>query len=72
MSELCGPGVSGECYLREGLHFAEDHFLPEIINSKTGEVLERGETGELVVTTLSKGGIPYAPLQNKGYNAPEL
>ena len=33
MSELCGPGVSGECYRREGLHFAEDHFLPEIIDS---------------------------------------
>lgn len=65
MSELCGPGVSGECYLREGLHFAEDHFLPEIINSKTGEVLERGETGELVVTTLSKEGIPMLRYRTK-------
>ena len=65
MSELCGPGVSGECYLREGLHFAEDHFLPEIINSKTGEVLERGETGELVVTTLSKEGIPLLRYRTK-------
>ena len=65
MSELCGPGVSGECYRREGLHFAEDHFLPEIIDSKTGEVLERGATGELVVTTLSKEGIPLLRYRTK-------
>ena len=65
MSELCGPVVSGECYRREGLHFAEDHFLPEIIDSKTGEVLERGATGELVVTTLSKEGIPLLRYRTK-------
>lgn len=65
MSELCGPGVSGECYLRDGLHFAEDHFLPEVIDSKTGEVLERGATGELVVTTLSKEGIPLLRYRTK-------
>ena len=65
MSELCGPRVSGERYRREGLHFAEDHFLPEIIDSKTGEVLERGATGELVVTTLSKEGIPLLRYRTK-------
>ena len=58
MSELVGPGVSGECTERCGLHFNEDCFLPEIIDPQTGEVLEPGETGELVITTLAKEGIP--------------
>ncbi len=58
MSELTGPGVSGECHLRCGLHFAEDHFIPEIIDPKTEEVLPPGERGELVVTTLSKEALP--------------
>ena len=58
MSELMGPGVSGECEYRCGLHFAEDHFIPEIINPNTGEVLPEGESGELVITTLTKEGIP--------------
>ena len=58
MSELTGPGVAGECHLRCGLHVAEDHFIPEIIDPKTGEVLPEGESGELVVTTLSKEALP--------------
>ncbi len=58
MSELMGPGVSGECEYRCGLHFAEDHFLPEIIDPTTCEVLPEGESGELVITTLTKEGIP--------------
>lgn len=58
MSELMGPGVAGECEHRCGLHFAEDHFLPEIIDPATGEVLPEGESGELVVTTPTKEGIP--------------
>ena len=65
MSELMGPGVSGECEYRCGLHFAEDHFLPEIINSETGEVLPHGEKGELVVTTLTKEGIPLLRYRTK-------
>lgn len=65
MSELMGPGVSGECEYRCGLHFAEDHFLPEIINSETGEVLPRGEKGELVITTLTKEGIPMLRYRTK-------
>ncbi len=65
MSELMGPGVSGECVERDGLHFAEDHFLPEIINSKTGEKLGAGEEGELVVTTLTKEGIPMLRYRTK-------
>jgi len=53
-----GPGVSGECEYRCGLHFAEDHFIPEIIDPGTCEVLPEGESGELVITTLTKEGIP--------------
>ena len=65
MSELMGPGVSGECHLRDGLHFAEDHFLPEIIDPQTGEPLPAGESGELVITTLTKEGIPMLRYRTK-------
>ncbi len=58
LTEIIGPGVSGECEVFSGLHFNEDHFLPEIIDPKTGEVLPDGETGELVITTLTKQGQP--------------
>ncbi len=58
MSELIGPGVSGECEERDGLHFCEDYFYPEIVNPETLEPHEEGETGELLVTTLTKEGIP--------------
>ena len=54
MSELMGPGVSGECQYREGMHINEDHFLAEIIDSSTLEVLPKGSQGELVITTLTK------------------
>ncbi len=65
MSELMGPGVSGECVERNGLHFAEDHFLPEIIDSETGARKDAGEEGELVVTTLTKEGIPMLRYRTK-------
>ncbi len=58
LSELNGPGMSGECTERAGLHICEDHFLCEIIDPDTGEVLPEGSTGELVVTNLTKRGIP--------------
>ncbi|HHU83813.1 MAG TPA: phenylacetate--CoA ligase [Clostridiales bacterium] len=58
MSELMGPGVSGECRERNGLHFCEDFFIPEIVDSETLEVKDKGEVGELLVTTLCKEGIP--------------
>ncbi|MCX7615035.1 MAG: phenylacetate--CoA ligase [Clostridiales bacterium] len=58
MSELIGPGVSGECKLRCGQHIAEDHFFAEIINPETGENVPDGEYGELVVTTLTKEAFP--------------
>ena len=65
MSELMGPGVSGECEERDGMHINEDHFLAEIINSETGEVLPKGSTGELVITTLTKEGIPMLRYRTK-------
>ena len=65
MTELGGPGVSGDCRARGGMHFAEDHFLPEIINSETGERLGENEVGELVVTTLSKRGMPVLRYRTK-------
>lgn len=65
MSELFGPGLSGECTERDGLHISEDHFLCEIINPVTGDVLEEGDTGELVVTTLTKEGMPMLRYRTK-------
>lgn len=65
MSELIGPGVSGECSLRCGMHFNEDHFYPEIINPETGDVLPEGEKGELVITTLSKQALPVLRYRTK-------
>jgi phenylacetate-CoA ligase len=59
LSEIVGPGVAIECYQeRHGLHIAEDHFYPEVIDPKTGERLGPGEMGELVLTTLSKAAMP--------------
>ena len=58
MSELCGPGVSGECTELCGMHVNEDWFIPEVINPKTGEVLPPGEHGELVITCLGKEALP--------------
>lgn len=65
MSELMGPGVSGECAQRDGMHIAEDHFIPEIIDAESGAVLPRGSTGELVVTTISKEGFPVLRYRTK-------
>ena len=58
LSETGGPGMSGECRERNGLHINEDFFYCEIIDPDTEEVLPPGSTGELVVTTLTKEGIP--------------
>ncbi|HKM03342.1 MAG TPA: phenylacetate--CoA ligase [Lachnospiraceae bacterium] len=58
MSELIGPGVSGECEFLCGMHINEDHFIPEIINAQTGEILPIGETGELVITCITKEALP--------------
>jgi len=58
LSEVIGPGVSVECPQHDGLHIFEDHFIPEIIDPETGEKLEEGKTGELVLTTLTREATP--------------
>ncbi|MEA2090160.1 MAG: phenylacetate--CoA ligase [Thermoproteota archaeon] len=58
LSEIIGPGVCVECTEHDGLHLYEDHFLPEIIDPATGEKVEEGETGELVLTTLTRETTP--------------
>ena len=65
MSELMGPGVSGECEYMDGMHINEDYFIPEIIDPKTGEVLPTGEKGELVVTCIYKEGLPLIRYRTK-------
>jgi len=58
LSEIVGPGVAGECLCKKGMHIFEDHFIPEIINPETGEVLPQGEKGELVLTNIVQEAIP--------------
>ena len=59
LSEVIGPGVANECVeTKDGLHIWEDHFYPEIIDPASGTVLPDGERGELVLTTLTKQGMP--------------
>jgi len=59
LSEVIGPGVAAECIeTKDGLTIWEDHFYPEIIDPETGNVLPDGETGELVITSLTKEGMP--------------
>lgn len=59
LSEVIGPGVAIECHeAKNGLHIFEDHFIPEIINPATGEVLPYGQIGELVFTSITKEAFP--------------
>jgi len=58
LSEVMGPGVAGECLDRSGMHIAEDHFIAEIIDPQSGEVLPSGEVGELVLTSIHKQAFP--------------
>ncbi len=58
LSEVCGPGVACNCYVQNGLHIQEDHFIPEIIDPDTGEILPDGESGELVFTCITKEALP--------------
>jgi phenylacetate-CoA ligase len=58
LSEIIGPGVSSECSCKSGLHVFEDHFVPEIINPETLEVLPPGEKGEIVFSTITKEAFP--------------
>jgi len=58
LSEIIGPGVAVECEEKNGLHIFEDHFIAEIINPESGEVLPGGQQGELVLTTITKEALP--------------
>jgi len=58
LSEVLGPGVSGECLERKGLHISEDHFLVEVIDPETLQPVPSGQKGELVITTLTKEAFP--------------
>ncbi len=85
LSEIIGPGVAVECPGKEGLHLWADHFLPEIIDPNTGEVLGEDQDGELVLTTLTKKAMPliryrtgditsitYQPCPHCGRTAPRI
>jgi phenylacetate-CoA ligase len=66
LSEVMGPGVAQEClHTDHGMHIFEDHFLPEIIDPESGEVLPPGEKGELVFTTLTKEAFPIIRYRTK-------
>jgi len=69
LSEIIGPGVACECECQDGLHISEDHFYPEIVNPLTGEVLPDGEKGELVLTTISKEGMPMVRYRTRDLTA---
>ena len=58
LSEVIGPGVSGECPARNGMHIQEDHFLVECLDPETLEPVPEGEPGELVITTLTREAMP--------------
>lgn len=65
LSEIIGPGVSGECQYKCGMHINEDHFYPELLSSETLEPVPEGEYGELVLTTLTKTGMPVIRYRTK-------
>ena len=65
LSEVMGPGVACDCEFHKGLHICEDHFYPEVVDSKTKQPLGDGELGELVFTTLTKEGLPLIRYNTK-------
>jgi len=69
LSEIIGPGVSVECECQDGLHIFEDHFLAEIIDPETLEVLPDGAEGELVLTTLTKQAMPMIRYRTRDITA---
>ena len=69
LTEVIGPGVAMECEDKNGLHISDDHFYPEIVDSKTLETLPEGEKGELVLTTLTREGMPVIRFRTKDVTA---
>jgi phenylacetate-CoA ligase len=72
LSEIIGPGVAMECPAKTGLHIFEDHFIPEIIDPDTGQVLPYGSMGELVFTSLTKEALPMIRYRTRDIAALEL
>lgn len=69
LSEIIGPGVANECVeTKDGLHIWEDHYYPELSTPETGEVLQDGQQGELVFTTLTKVGMPMIRYRTRDPN----
>ncbi|HSE94054.1 MAG TPA: phenylacetate--CoA ligase [Methylomirabilota bacterium] len=71
LSEVMGPGVSVECPARRGMHVAEDHFLPEVVDPVTLEPLPPGTPGELLLTTLTKEALPVLRYRTRDLTAIE-
>lgn len=69
LSEIIGPGVSGECRCRRGMHFSEDHFLVECLDPDTLEPVPEGERGELVITTLTREAMPLLRYRTRDITA---
>lgn len=65
LTEVMGPGVAGECEFKCGMHIAEDHFYPEIIDERSHRHMKEGELGEMVITTLTKRGMPVLRYRTK-------
>lgn len=65
LSEIIGPGVSGECTVKDGMHISEDHFYCEIVDKDTLEPVPIGQPGELVITSLSKEALPILRYRTK-------
>lgn len=65
LSEIIGPGVAADCDAHKGLHIYEDHFIPEVINPDTLKPCKEGETGELVITTITKEALPLLRYRTK-------
>ncbi len=69
LTEIIGPGVAMECNDKNGLHISDDHFYPEIIDANTLETLPEGKKGELVLTTLTREGMPIIRFRTKDITA---
>lgn len=65
LTELNGPGVAFECVMQNGMHINEDHFIAEIIDPESGEILKDGEVGELVLTSITKEAFPLIRYRTK-------
>jgi phenylacetate-CoA ligase len=68
-TELCGPGVGNDCFLHDGMHIWQDHYIVEVVDPKTGELVGPEENGELVFTTLTKEAMPLIRYRSRDISA---